>query len=50
VDVLITIAQILALAAMAIGVALIDDVGLQIFLAGAFLLALAITIEARRSA
>jgi hypothetical protein len=50
VDVLITIVQILALGAMAIGVFLIDDVGLQIFLTGAFLLSLAVTIEARRSA
>jgi hypothetical protein len=50
VDVLITIVQIFALAVMGVGINLIDDVGLQIFLTGALVLALAIMIEARRSA
>jgi hypothetical protein len=50
VDVLITIMQIIALAVMGIGVILVEDAGLQLFLIGAFLLALMIAVEARRSA
>ena len=49
-DVLITALQWVALVAMAIGIFLIDDTGLQIFLMGGYALAALVAIEARRSA
>jgi hypothetical protein len=50
VDVLIFGLQIMAVIGMAIGIFLIEDTGLQIFLLCGFVLAALVAIEARRSA
>jgi hypothetical protein len=50
VDVLIFVTQAIALIAVIVGTILIEDTGLQIFIAGLLVMALSLAVEARRSA